>query len=74
MAPHKKMMLKADINRIYDEEYSRYYSNIYDLAPYNVGERIGQLVFLNFPKVELERVEELSETVRGECGFGSSGK
>lgn len=59
---------------IYDEEYTRYYNNIYDLAPYNVGERIGQLVFLNFPEIELERVEELSKTVRGEGGFGSSGK
>lgn len=43
-------------------------------APYEVGEKIGQLVFLRFPNVEGVCVEELSETVRGEGGFGSTGK
>lgn len=41
---------------------------------YQVGNRIGQLVVLPFPKVELEEVQELSVSVRGENGFGSSGK
>lgn len=41
---------------------------------YKVGERIGQLIIMPFPKVEFEEVKELSDTDRGEGGFGSSGK
>lgn len=43
-------------------------------APYKMGERIGQLVFLSFPEVELVQVDELSKTERGTGGFGSTGK
>lgn len=45
-----------------------------NLAPYKVGDRIGQMVFMNYPTVKLEVVEELSKTERGEGGFGSTGK
>ncbi|MDY6141910.1 MAG: dUTP diphosphatase [Bacilli bacterium] len=38
-----------------------------------VGERIAQLVVAPFYHVEFEEVNELSETVRGEGGFGSTG-
>lgn len=41
---------------------------------YNVGDKIGQLLVLPYPKIELEEVKELSETVRGVTGYGSSGK
>ena len=37
------------------------------------GERIAQLVVAPFYHVEFEEVDELSETVRGEGGFGSTG-
>lgn len=40
---------------------------------YNIGDRIAQLVIMPYPKVELVEVEELSDTARGEKGFGSSG-
>ncbi len=40
---------------------------------YNIGERVGQLVILPYPKINLVESEELSETVRGSAGFGSSG-
>lgn len=39
-----------------------------------VGERIAQLVILPFLPVEFEETDELSETDRGEGGFGSTGK
>ncbi len=39
-----------------------------------VGERIAQLVVMPFLPVEFEETENLSETVRGEGGFGSTGK
>ena len=41
---------------------------------YKVGEKIGQIVFMPLPAVELVEVEELSNSDRGEGGFGSSGK
>ncbi|MCH3948656.1 MAG: dUTP diphosphatase [Olsenella sp.] len=37
------------------------------------GERIAQLVIQQVPVVHLEEVDELDETDRGACGFGSSG-
>ena len=42
--------------------------------PYNVKERIGQLIIMPYPTIEFEEVEELSTTERGAQGFGSSGK
>jgi dUTP pyrophosphatase len=41
---------------------------------YDVGDRIGQLIILPYPQIELEEVSELSSTERGDGGFGSSGK
>ena len=38
------------------------------------GERIAQLVILPFLPVEFEETDTLSETDRGEGGFGSTGK
>ena len=40
---------------------------------YGFGDRIGQLVIIPFPKIELEEVEELSITERGTGGYGSTG-
>jgi dUTP pyrophosphatase len=42
--------------------------------PYNVKERIGQLIIMPYPTIEFEEVEELSTTERGEGGYGSTGK
>lgn len=39
---------------------------------YQIGERIGQLVFLEIPKINLIEANELSETERGTGGFGST--
>jgi len=39
-----------------------------------VGHRIAQLVIAPVEHVELVRVEQLSETARGERGFGHTGK
>ena len=37
------------------------------------GERVAQLAIIPFLKAEFEECDELSETVRGEGGFGSTG-
>lgn len=39
---------------------------------YEVGDRIGQLVILELPKVDIIEVEELSTSSRGSNGYGSS--
>jgi len=38
------------------------------------GERIAQMVIAQFVQADFSKVSELSETVRGEGGFGSSGR
>lgn len=40
----------------------------------NAGERVAQGLVIPYEKVEFEEVKELSDTVRGIGGFGSSGK
>jgi dUTP pyrophosphatase len=44
-----------------------------DLLWYLPGNKIGQIMIIERPQIELEEVEELSETDRGEGGFGSTG-
>lgn len=44
------------------------------IEPYSYGDRIGQLVIMPIPEVEFVEAEELSETERGEGGYGSTGK
>lgn len=44
------------------------------MKKYEIGDRIGQIVFMELPKITLIEAEELSNTVRGENGFGSTGK
>ena len=41
---------------------------------YQVGERVGQIVILPYPAVSFEEVDQLSDTDRGDSGFGSTGK
>ena len=45
-----------------------------DSIAYNVGDRVVQLVIIPHPVVQLKIVDELSNSERGESGFGSSGK
>lgn len=40
---------------------------------YEVGDRVGQLIIVPYPQIEFEEVEELSDTERGDGGYGSSG-
>ena len=49
------------------------YDNPMQYAPYQVGERIAQMVVLPYPNVKISEREELSETERGSGGFGSTG-
>lgn len=41
---------------------------------YIPGDRIGQLIIMEYPKVELVEVDTLSDSDRKEQGFGSTGR
>ena len=40
---------------------------------YDVGERVGQLMILPYPRIEFVEADELNDTARGTGGFGSTG-
>jgi dUTP pyrophosphatase len=56
--------IKFRFRRTWDSDFAK---------KYQTGDRIGQLVVMPIPTVEFEEVEELSESNRGENGYGSSG-
>ena len=62
------------IDSDYRGEICFIYNNFLPGAKYGKGDRIGQLVIVPCPSVEMVEVEELSETERGSGGFGSTGK
>ena len=41
---------------------------------YKVGDRVAQIMIIPHPPIEFEEADELSDTERGEGGFGSTGK
>lgn len=43
-------------------------------STYRVGDRVCQLIILPYPKVTFEETESLSDSDRGDGGFGSTGK
>ncbi len=45
----------------------------YSENTYEIGERIGQIIILPHPQIEFEEAEKLSETERGNGGYGSTG-
>ena len=44
-----------------------------DSMSYKKGDRIAQIIILPFPKITFVEVDELTQTDRGEGGFGSTG-
>ncbi len=45
-----------------------------EVYTYDIGDKIGQLVILPYPHIELEEAQELTSTDRGAGGYGSTGK
>lgn len=41
--------------------------------PYEVGDKVAQLIIVPYPKIEFKVVDELSTTERGTGGHGSTG-
>lgn len=65
-----EVMLKY--RRMTDAYYCRYKGG--NTPEYNVGERVGQLVIMPYPAIDFVEVDELSESDRGQGGYGSTGK
>lgn len=51
----------------------RYVNYCHEAQYYRPGDKCAQLVIVPQPKFDLVEVDELSETLRGQGGFGSSG-
>lgn len=45
-----------------------------DIMDYKVGDKVVQLIIMPVPQFEMKEVRKLTETDRGEGGFGSTGK
>ena len=68
--------IQATFNKIFGGE--RFYDetkNTQDTSNdfYKVGDRIAQIMIIPHPTIEFEESQELSNTERGEGGFGSTG-
>lgn len=48
------------------------FSFLEDGILYQMGDKVAQLIILPYPQITFEEVDELSETERGEGGFGST--
>ena len=64
---------KEKENCVFYKSEDEYFKHSLRLEFYNIGDRIGQLIIMPYPKVEFEEVDTLSETERGEGGYGSTG-
>lgn len=72
---NKELMLKNSVG-VLDSGYRgelflRF--NKFGNETYEVGERVGQIIVIPYPRVEFEETSELSDTSRGDGGFGSTG-
>jgi dUTP pyrophosphatase len=56
-----------------DIELGKLPNYIYDEF-YEVGDRVAQIIIMKLPKIRFKKAEELSNTDRGEGGFGSTNK
>ena len=70
------MMLSNSVGVIdsgYRGEIKFRFKWISNTSMYNLGDRIGQLVVMPYPTIQMEEVLELNTSERGDGGFGSSG-
>ena len=69
--------LQATFNKLFGGEGMYDEMKVNQMQPndyYKIGDRVAQIMIIPFPPIEFEQVTQLSETERGEGGFGSTGK
>ena len=74
----KKSMILANGVGVIDSDYrgeiSFRFKKMKTLGDeYAKGDRIGQMIIVPYPQIHFIEAEELSDTVRGEGGYGSTG-
>src|SRR5690625_1540326 len=76
---HKTGLILSNCIGTGDEGYTGEYMAVFyhvipTLPPYEVGDRILKIHVENVNQIEFEEVNELSQTERGNGGYGSTGK
>ena len=69
--------LQATFNKLFGGEVMYDEMKVKETQPndfYKVGDRVAQIMIIPHPEIEFEEADELSDTERGEGGFGSTGK
>jgi dUTP pyrophosphatase len=69
--------LQATFNKLFGGEAMYDEMKVNEIQPndfYKVGDRVAQIMIIPHPPIEFDAVDELSDTERGEGGFGSTGK
>jgi dUTP pyrophosphatase len=69
--------LQATFNKLFGGEAMYDEMKVKETQPndfYKVGDRVAQIMIIPHPEVEFEEADELSDTERGDGGFGSTGK
>lgn len=80
-----EVILKFKPMLIFDKDAegtTQYYESVeirnfygeHEINLYQIGDRAGQIIIIPYPYITFIESDELSSTVRGESGFGSSGK
>jgi dUTP pyrophosphatase len=69
--------LQATFNKVFGGEGMYDEMKVNQMQPneyYKLGDRVAQIMIIPYPPIEFEEADELSDTERGEGGFGSTGK
>jgi dUTP pyrophosphatase len=69
--------IQATFNKVFGGERMYDEMKVKEIQPneyYKVGDRIAQIIIIPYPQIEFNEVEELSDSERGDGGFGSTGK
>lgn len=66
--------IQATFNKVFGSEGMYDETKVPTTEFYKVGDRIAQIIIIPYPQIEFKEVDELSESERGEGGFGSTGK
>ena len=59
---------------MYDKYMLTWLKDVSESRLYEIGDRIGQIIIMPYPEIEFVEVDELSDSERGDGGYGSSGK
>jgi len=69
--------LQATFNKLFGSEGMYDEMKVNEMQPneyYKVGDRVAQIMIIPHPDIQFEEADKLSNTERGEGGFGSTGK